>query len=359
MKGRKFLAFAIAALVVVGIVGGVAYNLGASYGCNYCYPIGHEHGVDYGRALGENEAFEKLFSEGMVEDAPGLALFLEAWRILKENYIGELPPAQELAWAAIGGMVDSLDDKHTRFFSAEERLEFWESHAPLAEQSLVSSRSFGRIGYMRLRHFGHYSINAFPFYDEFRQHLEVLLSQGAEALVLDLRGNTGGNAFATMLVADELFPEGAAITRIVMKGIDGIITTQRGRLTSDQFPSDVEFLLTGGLAPEVPLVVLVNGETKSAAEMLAAAIQDHGRGVLIGETTFGKGFGKIWCELSDGSGLYIKNHYWETPSGRSITGVGITPDILVPMPEEPNGTDPQLEKAIECALALLEGRECR
>jgi carboxyl-terminal processing protease len=106
----------------------------------------------------------------------------------------------------------------------------------------------------------------------------------------------------------------------------------------------------GGLATDdVPLVVLVNGGTASASEIVAGAIQDTGRGILIGEQTLGKGSVQLSHHLSDGSELRVTIARWFTPNGRAIHGEGLAPDIQVDITAEDieAGRDPQLQRAIE------------
>jgi carboxyl-terminal processing protease len=109
----------------------------------------------------------------------------------------------------------------------------------------------------------------------------------------------------------------------------------------------------GGQALDVPLVVLVNHGTASASEIVAGAIQDHDRGVLIGEKTFGKGSVQLIFDLSDGSSLHVTAARWFTPNRHQLDGVGLTPDILLNPDEAVATVDAQLEKAI---TVLLEGQ---
>jgi carboxyl-terminal processing protease len=105
----------------------------------------------------------------------------------------------------------------------------------------------------------------------------------------------------------------------------------------------------GDIAEDIPLVVLINGGSASASEIVAGAIQDRGRGALVGETTFGKGSVQLLFDLSDGSQLRVTYANWYTPNDNSISDQGIIPDIVVEIPaEEPQeSTDMQLERAIQ------------
>ncbi|MPM92150.1 Carboxy-terminal processing protease CtpB [bioreactor metagenome] len=111
--------------------------------------------------------------------------------------------------------------------------------------------------------------------------------------------------------------------------------------------------IPGGLATKIPLVVLVNAGTASASEITAGAIQDYGRGVLVGTTTYGKGSVQNWITLDNDQGaVRITVAHWLTPKQRQINGVGLTPDYVVELTEEDitNKNDAQLKKAIEILL---------
>lgn len=133
-------------------------------------------------------------------------------------------------------------------------------------------------------------------------------------LVLDLRGNPGGLLDQAVRVADEFVA-------------DGIIVSTIGR---DLAHKEEELAHKRGTYERFPIVVLVNGGSASASEIVAGALQDHKRAAILGTQTFGKGSVQTVIELKDGSGLKLTIAKYYTPSGRSIQGLGITPDVVVP-----------------------------
>jgi len=151
--------------------------------------------------------------------------------------------------------------------------------------------------------------------------LEPLRKSGRLAgLVLDLRNNPGGLLTAGVEVAERFLADGRLIV-----STEGRAPSQRMRFVAH------------GARPlvDVPLVVLVNRGSASAAEIVAAAIQDHGRGILVGQTTFGKGSVQTIIPLTGGSGLRLTTAHYFTPRGRSIQGQGVRPDVAL---EEPAAT---------------------
>lgn len=182
------------------------------------------------------------------------------------------------------------------------------------------------IAYVRLTSFNR---NAEP---QLREALNQLLSESPRGLVLDLRDNPGGFLDQSIAVAD-LFLN------------NGVVLFERSETLDIQetYRSD-----NGDLAEEIPLVVLINAGSASASEIVAGAIQDRSRGVLIGETTFGKGSVQQSHTLSDGSELRVTIARWYTPDNTSIDGDGIPPDIEVETPEDLGGEeDVQLQRAID------------
>jgi carboxyl-terminal processing protease len=133
-------------------------------------------------------------------------------------------------------------------------------------------------------------------------------------MVLDLRSNPGGLLDAAVAVADEFLD-------------DGIIVSGIGRIRQAQFEQVAE---AGDALEGVPMVVLVNGASASASEIVAGALQDHHRARIVGETTYGKGSVQTVMPLGEGSAIKLTTSRYLTPSGRSINGSGIAPDVVIP-----------------------------
>jgi carboxyl-terminal processing protease len=183
------------------------------------------------------------------------------------------------------------------------------------------------IGYVRIALFSERTSQ------ELEENLQELMEENLSGLILDLRNNPGG-----------VFPS-AAIEVASQFMDEGVIVYQQFSDGREQ----AHRAIRGGLATDIPLVVLVNQGTASNSEVVAGAIQDYDRGVLIGEQTFGKGSVQRVHELSDGSGLHVTMALLFTPDRHPIHEEGLTPDIKVPFTEEDfmQGIDPQLERAIE------------
>ena len=144
--------------------------------------------------------------------------------------------------------------------------------------------------------------------------LKTLQTQGLHSLVLDLRDNPGGLLDVAVTVAEVFLPEKAMVVSTI------------GRLTKQ----NMEFRSRGGWFPTtIPMVVLVNEGSASASEIVAGAVQDHHRGIIVGMKTFGKGSVQTVIPLKDGSALRLTTSKYYTPSGRSIHGEGIVPDVVV------------------------------
>jgi len=163
---------------------------------------------------------------------------------------------------------------------------------------------------------------------ELEEALDELLTSDVQGLVLDLRNNGGGLLQAAIDVTDQ-FVDGGVI----------LYERRRGQDEKSYIAN------AGGLALQVPLVVLVNHGTASASEIVAGAIQDRERGPLVGEPTFGKGSVQLIFDLSDGSSLHVTAARWYTPNRHQLDGVGLTPNLVVAADSQ-SDSDVQLERAI-------------
>jgi carboxyl-terminal processing protease len=204
----------------------------------------------------------------------------------------------------------------------------------LPVRSRLIEREGHRLGYLRITQF------AEPVPQEVAAALQDLQEQGIEALVLDLRNNSGGLVSAGLAVADELLDGAPIVETRNREGFSDPQQANRGRLY-------------GG-----PMLTLVNGGTASASEILAGALQDDERSQLLGSRTFGKGLIQTLIGLGgDGSGLAVTVARYVTPNGRDIQNLGIEPDQLLPQPEplDPGGPgDPWLSQALDQLQQQLE-----
>ncbi|MBI9046699.1 MAG: S41 family peptidase [Anaerolineaceae bacterium] len=197
--------------------------------------------------------------------------------------------------------------------------------------SLVAEILDEEIAYVQLTTFGDNSAA------ELHSALNTVLDENPKGLILDLRNNGGGYLDTAIEVISEFVKQ----DQIVMY-------EEFGNGNIREFKS-----LPGGVATEIPLVVLINGGSASASEITAGAIQDFGRGVLVGTTTFGKGSVQNWIPLTNEQGaVRVTVARWLTPDKRLIHEIGLEPDFIVEFTEEDieNQFDSQLEKAIEVLL---------
>ncbi len=209
-------------------------------------------------------------------------------------------------------------------------LEFDVTRAKIVISSVESKVLEGGIAYIKVNDFGARTPK------EFRDTLRTLLNDNPTGLVLDLRGNPGGYLNTAVEVASQFLKAGP--NKLVLRERFG-----DGR-------EETYTVQSGGLATDIPLVVLIDKGSASASEIVAGAIQDHGRGTLVGETSYGKGSVQATHNLDNHQGeVKVTIARWLTPDGRSIHELGITPDVEVLLTEEDRAAelDPQLDKAIE------------
>ena len=182
------------------------------------------------------------------------------------------------------------------------------------------------VGYIRITEFDDVTT------DQFTEALAVIKGSNAKGLILDLRSNPGGSLSVVVDIARQILPKGLIV------------------YTEDKNGQREEYTCDGENELQIPMVVLVNGNSASAAEILSGAIKDYGTGTLIGTTTYGKGIVQRVLPLTDGTALKLTISAYYTPNGNNIHGIGIEPDIVCEFDSEAyyeNGVDNQLESAKE------------
>jgi carboxyl-terminal processing protease len=212
----------------------------------------------------------------------------------------------------------------------DEPLEFEIERASIIVPTVESRMLEENIAYVHLYTFGDDTAS------DMRNHLEELLAQNPEGLILDLRFNGGGYLDTAISVVSEYISDGVVM---IEEFGDGRRETYEAK--------------SGGVATGIPLVILINEGSASASEIVAGAVQDTGRGVLVGTTSFGKGSVQNYTPLVNNQGaVRVTIAKWLTPNGRHISGVGLEPDYVVEITEQDiqQGLDPQLTKAIELLL---------
>lgn len=208
------------------------------------------------------------------------------------------------------------------------------TRAKITIASVESKMLENDIAYVKLNTFGDSTTS------ELVAQLKELLAKNPKGLILDLRNNGGGYLQTAVEVASQFIKEGV------------IVSEKYG----DGRPVDSAKAIAGGLATDIPMVVLVNEGTASASEIVSGAIQDYDRGKLVGVTTYGKGSVQIWTPLSDDQGaVRITIAKWLTPKNRTIHKIGLTPDVVVEMTEEDYkaNRDPQLDAAVKTMLEMI------
>lgn len=347
------------------------------------------------------------------------ALFDEAWELLQEQFYGELPAGEEITYAAIRGVLDSLGDEHTAFLTPQQaeransdmqgqfegigarvalaegggveikylfdkqpaqragiqvgdviiavdgadvtKLDLTDAIAlirgprgtqvvltiqrgdlPAFEMTVTRARieipvvetetlAEGKIEYIALSEFSSVAPRRLA------EALEKAVSRKPSGIILDLRGNPGGLLDAAVSIGSFFVPQG------------NILIERFKDQPEKEWDRQGRYLLGN-----TPLVVLVDGGSASAAEIVAGAIQDAGTGILIGEKTYGKGSVQLPNGLSDGSQLRVTIARWYTPDGREIHQKGLVPDIEVVLTKEDLDAerDLQLDRAVEYLLTV-------
>lgn len=186
------------------------------------------------------------------------------------------------------------------------------------------------IGYIRISEFDSVTV------DQFTENYQKIREAGAKGLILDLRGNPGGLLNAVVSIGQQILPEGLIV------------------YTEDKAGNREEHTCDGEHEIDIPLVVLVDGGSASASEILTGAIKDYGVGTIMGTKTYGKGIVQKMYALSDGSAIKLTVSAYYTPKGNNIHGVGIEPDIVVEFDADAYYSEDRVDNQKEAALSYLQ-----
>ncbi|MBS7298353.1 MAG: S41 family peptidase [Eubacteriales bacterium] len=222
-----------------------------------------------------------------------------------------------------------------------EALEFVAPFEEIQTNSVSGQMLSGDTGYVKIDSFkGNLNKDSRTAYDDFVDKVNELRNEGMTKLVIDLRDNPGGEFGVVASITDEILDS-------------GLIT-----YTEDKNGKRSELNATSG-GYNYPMVIITNGNSASASEILTAALQDNGKAVVVGERTFGKGVVQTVRRLFDGSGIIVTSSRYFTPNGICIDGIGIEPDVECKLPEGKTPADytvendPQIAKALEVLKVLI------
>ncbi len=367
-------------------------------------------------ASSESSPVDSSERERRVKEDEAFQLFWEAWRLIERDYYGDIPNEDEMTYGAIRGAVNTLGDPFTAFIDPEiaginreddtgsfqgigayvtmrdgrlmivntfkdqpaekagvrrgdivlqvddtviENMSVYEAitlirgkaGTPVVltivregqeefEVEIIRAQIDIPVVESEMREDGIAYVSLFDFSSDATAKLEAaiedLLDQDPTGLVLDLRGNPGG------------WLNEAVETTGLFLSKDALVLIERFKDGTEQTYEAPN----RPAAPDIPMVVLVDGGSASASEIVAGALQDHERAVLIGEKTFGKGSVQWPHELSNGAEMRVTVARWFTPNDRAIHGEGLEPDIEVEITEEDFEAelDPQLDRAVEYLL---------
>ncbi len=231
----------------------------------------------------------------------------------------------------IRGKVGTSVNLTIRRESVQRPLHFDITRGIIQLESVKSKVIENHIGYIRISSFSEHTAEALE------DHLYELTDQEVDSLIIDLRNNPGGLLSSAIQITDMFLDKGTIVS------IEGRVRGQ------DQVYKAHERTI----APDIPIIVLVNGGSASGSEIVAGAIRDNNRGILVGTKTFGKGSVQTVRELPDGSGIRITTALYYTPSGESIHKIGIEPDEVVKEIEITEEESEAIEKINELELVKI------
>lgn len=223
-----------------------------------------------------------------------------------ENVAGmELSEVVDLVKSSEGGTASLIISREGESDYLEINVPLEEVNIPVVEYEMLEDN----IGYISIYEFTGQAVS------QYEEAFEELQSQGMKRMIIDVRNNPGGLLTSVCDLLEDMLPEGLMV------------------YTEDKDGKRQEYTCDGENELDMPLVVLVNGNSASASEIFAGAIQDYGTGTIVGTTTFGKGVVQSLIPFTDGSAIKTTTAKYYTPSGRCIHGTGIEPDVEVELTE--------------------------
>ena len=275
---------------------------------------------------------DKLQVTGVQDDTPAAKAGIQADdRIVKID--GQTLEGLSLN-DAVGLLKNSENDTVTLSIEREGEADLIETE--VTKEKLAAIVADGKmlddkIGYLAISEFTGLTS------EQFQKVYQSLQDQGMERLIIDLRNNPGGEVTTVVSMADYILKDGGRILTVANK-----------KGTEETYDAE------DGHSLEIPMVVLVNGNSASASEVFTGAMKDYGVATIVGTKTFGKGIVQTLMPLSDGSAIKLTTDHYYTPNGNDIHGKGIEPDLEVELDEEaaqevviPEEKDNQLQKAVE------------
>lgn len=315
-----------------GIYKGIVDSLGDPYSVYYTQEeldslLEMSSGVYYGVGLylSQDPETRLITVVRPIEKSPSAEVGIIAGDILYA-VDGELVDGEELpsVVARVKG-VEGTKVKMT-FYRKGKKIDFEVERREIESETVFSEMKDNNIGYISIAEFDDVT------FEQFKKSLETLEAEQMKGLIIDLRGNPGGNLDTVVKISDLLLPKGMIV---YMEDKEG---------NRKEYKSDDEQQFTK------PLVVMIDGNSASASEILSGAIKDYKLGTLVGTTSFGKGIVQRVIPLGDGTALKLTISKYYTPSGKNIHGIGIEPDITIdfdPEAYETKKIDNQLDKAME------------
>ena len=286
-------------------------------------------GVYYGIGayLGTDEKTTLPYISGILMDEPAGAAGLREGDIVyqvdgKSTYQMDLEDVVKLVKGKEGTKVT------LSILRGNDKMDIEVTRAKIKRETVTSRMLDHDIGYIGISEFDSVTV------DQFTENYAEIEASNPKGLILDLRGNPGGLLSSVVSIAQEILPEGKIV------------------YTKDKQGKEETYLCDGKREIKIPLVVLVNGGSASAAEILTGAVKDYGIGTIVGTRTFGKGIVQMLYPLSDGSAVKMTVSAYYTPKGTNIQGTGIEPNVKVELDTDAyynsdGKQDNQLDKAIE------------